>query len=79
MLESRAKLDADAKKTEAVTIKLTDTSLLFVKTRSEQMGMESPPEYIRYLIDEDQKKASAEFNLLAKALGVKDSSGNVVS
>ena len=60
----------DEKKTEAVTVKLSETAKRFVDSRCNQEGMESSGEYIRSLIEADRKKASDNLNLLAEALGV---------
>ena len=64
------------KLTEELTVKLSPTGKRFIATRSKQQGMESAAEYIRNLIDQDQRKASADFNLLAEALGHNVTIGN---
>ena len=71
---------AEEKKTEAVTVKLSDTVKRFVDARYKQEGMESPGEYIRSLIEADRKSAADNFSLLAEALGIKvitDNHGNI--
>lgn len=71
---------AEEKKTEAVTVKLSDTTKRFVDARFRQEGMESPGEYIRHLIEQDRQQAADNFNLLAEALGVhinRENHGNV--
>ena len=65
----------DTKKTESMTVRLSGDAMHFVKTRSEQMNMESPPEYIRHLVEQDQRKAAYELSLLVDALRVNDSNG----
>ena len=64
------------KLTEELTVKLSTTGKRLIATRSKQQGMESAAEYIRHLIDQDQRKASADFNLLAEALGHNVTMGN---
>ena len=68
---SRIGQGAFEKKTEAITTKFTDTEWRFIEARTEQFGMKSPCEYLRSLVGADKSKASADFNLLASALGVK--------
>ena len=64
------------KLTEELTVKLSPSGKRFIAMRSKQQGMESSAEYVRSLIDMDQKKASADFNLLAEALGHNVIKGN---
>ena len=64
------------KLTEELTVKLSPSGKRFIAMRSKQQGMESSAEYVRSLIDMDQKKASADFNLLAEALGHNAIKGN---
>lgn len=61
---------ADEKKTEAITVKLSETDKRFVEARHRQEGMESSGEYIRSLIEADRQRAADNFTLLAEALGV---------
>lgn len=61
---------SDDKKSEVVTVRLSDSVRRFVEVRCKQESMESPGEYIRALIDADRQRASVNFNLLAEALGV---------
>jgi hypothetical protein len=79
MLESRSRLETGEKKTEAVTVKMPESTLIFLETRAKQNHMESAPEYIRHLIDLDKGQAEHELSLLAESLGVKVSLGNVES
>ena len=69
----------DGKKTEAVTVKLSEPVKRFVDVRCKQEGMESPGEYIRSLIEADRQNAADNLTLLADALGVqinKENYGN---
>ena len=68
----------DEKKTEAITIKLSETAKRFVDSRCRQEGMESSGEYIRSLIEADRQKAADNLNLLAEALGVQINHENLV-
>lgn len=77
MLESRSRMEVGEKKTEAVTVKMPESTLHFLDTRARQKGMESAPEYIRHLIDLDKGQAEHDLSLLADSLGVKVSTGNV--
>ena len=79
MLESRSRLEPGEKKTEAVTVKMPETTLHFLDTRAKQKGMESAPEYIRHLIEIDKGQAEHDLSLLAESLGVKVSSENLDS
>jgi hypothetical protein len=69
----------DEKKTEAITVKLSDSAKRFVEARYRQEGMESPGEYVRSLIEADRQRASDSFNLLAEALGVQVNNENRVN
>ena len=66
------------KKSEAVTVKLSETDRKFVDARAKQEGMESPGEYIRSLIEADRQMAADNLNLLAEALGVQVNNENLV-
>lgn len=77
MLESRSRLESGEKKTEAVTVKMPESTLRFLDTRAKQKGMESAPEYIRHLIEIDRGKAEHDLSLLAESLGVQVSTGIV--
>jgi hypothetical protein len=67
--------EMDGKKTEAFTVKCSTSMHDFVVARAKQGGFESPPEYIRSLLEAEHKKALHDFNLLSQALGIKDSVG----
>jgi hypothetical protein len=56
------------KKTVSITVKLPERLAHFVVTRSRQLSMESPPEYIRHLIQVDVDDAFNELSLLNEAL-----------
>lgn len=56
---------------EEMTVKVSPTGKRFVVARSKQLGMESAGEYIRHLLELDQRKAAEDLNLLADALGAK--------
>jgi hypothetical protein len=75
MLESRSRLENGAKKTEAVTVKLPESTFHFCNARARQQGMESAPEYIRHLIEKDKSQTEHEFILMGESLGVKVSLG----
>jgi hypothetical protein len=68
--------DMDGKKTEAITVKVSDDMHRFVEIRSRQRGFESAGEYIRSLLEADHRQALSDFNLLSMALGVDGNSGN---
>ena len=79
MLESRSRLETGEKKTEAVTVKMPESTLHFCEVRAKQRRMESAPEYIRHLIDLDRAQAEHDRSLLEEALGEKVSVGTVES
>lgn len=70
-------MEVGEKKTEAVTVKMPESTLRFLDKRARQKGMESAPEYIRHLIDMDKGQAEHDLSLLADSLGVQVSVGNM--
>lgn len=68
----------DGKKTEALTVKVSDDMRRFAEARAAQRGYESVGEYIRSLLEQDHKQALADFKLLSLALGVQENEGNQV-
>ena len=63
----------------AITVKLSDDLFRFADTRCQQLGMESAPEYMRYLLETDKAKAEHDYSLLGFALGKKDFPGDMDS
>lgn len=70
-MSHKDKLDA------AITVKLSGSQEHFVRVRANQMGMESPGEYLRDLIARDEAMARHDISLLADAIGVKVNLGNL--
>ena len=66
----------DGKKTEALTVKVSDDMRRFAEVRAAQRGFEAVGEYIRHLLEADHAKALADFKLLSLALGVQENEGN---
>ena len=60
----------DAKKTEAVSVKLPDSLKKYCDGMAELKGV-TPSGFIRYLISEDMKRTANDLNLRADALGEK--------
>lgn len=67
------------KKSQSVTVKLTDSQAHFSAARAKQLGMESDSEYLRSLVEADRIRALNDFNLLGDALGIKVNTVNPVN
>lgn len=60
----------DAKKTEAVSVKLPDSLKKYCDGMAELKGI-TPSGFIRSLVSEDMKRTAHDLNLRAEALGAK--------
>jgi len=64
------------KNTESINTKMPAEMLDFVVKRCVNLGIESPPEYVRYLIRNDKAKVRNDLMLLAETFNAKVSFGN---
>ena len=62
------------KKNDVLSVRLTESQLQFIKSGVEKLELESPPEFIRYLINSKMAEARHELIMLSQSLGVNVSS-----
>lgn len=67
------------KHTEIISVRLSREKRHFLSRRAEQLGMESPSEVIRALVDAEMQRAVHEHSLLADALGISVNKENFVN